>query len=464
MLKLLFVPVVLALAALALVVQSAAVASAQCEAGELAAMNGLPADFFGLGLDAQNDVAIVGAPRDDEAALDAGAAYIFTFDEMSGWTQAAKLFAPDAAASDRFGQAVAIDGDRAIVGAIFANRPGAPDAGKAYVFRLEAGAWIFEQTLVASDGATSDIFGIAVDIEGDRAVVGAWLDDHSGLTNAGAAYVFERVEGVWVETEKLTASDAEEFDSFGGAVALSGDHLLIGARQAHAGGIRRLLQLRLADQRRRLARQLPLDAKAQFTWAAIGSLEALRIDIVDQVLGSRLGQESVAVRDQEEFQQLAAAISADLGRQATGRALRVEAALHALSPIGPRLTPPLMGFAAANFDDIREQLAALFPPDLGLRIDEADLAEYPRYLKAVALRVERLQQDPRKDQERMLVVREFQERLAALPDRKQSAPERRQMWWLLQELRVSLFAQELGTRQPVSEKRIERSLQALEQA
>ena len=198
------------------------------------------------------------------------------------------------------------------------------------------------------------------------------------------------------------------------------------AARAHAGGIRRLLQLHLADQRRRLARQLPLDARAQFTWAAIGSLETLRQDIVDHVLDRRLDEEGTQVRDLERFRQLAAAVSTDLARQATQRALLVEAALDALSPIGPGLTPPLMGFAAASFDDIREQLADLFPPDLGRRIRDADLAEYPRYLRAVALRVERLQQDPCKDQERMLVVHDFQQRLASLPEPVQSSwPGRR---------------------------------------
>ncbi len=236
------------------------------------------------------------------------------------------------------------------------------------------------------------------------------------------------------------------------------------AQRAHAGGIRRLLRLRLADTVRRVARQLSLDAKAQFAWATIGSLDALRGDIVEHALATLLTPGMLAVRDRQAFESIAAELGQQLGRAAHARALRAQSALQGLSATAPALSPPLLGFAAANFDDLRAQLSQLFPPTLGRDVPDSRLEDYPRYLKAMLLRAQRLQADPRRDQERMLVVQNFQRRLASLPDRRDTAVERDALRWLLEELRVSLFAQELGTREPVSDKRVEKRLHALERA
>jgi ATP-dependent helicase HrpA len=234
------------------------------------------------------------------------------------------------------------------------------------------------------------------------------------------------------------------------------------AERAHALGIRRLLMLRLADQRRRAARQLPIDAKAQFGWAAIGSLDTLRSDIVDHALVALLDGSAANPRSRAAFEALAAGIGDRLVRAANARALLISDALAAMAQTSPKLSPPLMGFAVANFDDLRAQLKALFPSDLGCSIPDERLADYPRYLKAMVLRAERLQHDPRKDQLRMLPVQAFERRLDALAASAGNEPEWRSLRWLVEELRVSLFAQELGTREPVSEKRLERRLLDLE--
>lgn len=234
------------------------------------------------------------------------------------------------------------------------------------------------------------------------------------------------------------------------------------AARAHAGGIRRLLHLRLADASRRTAKQLSLNAKAQFAWASIGSLDALRGDIVDRALTALIEPAMLTVRERAAFEAMAADLAQRLGRAANERALRVQAALNGLSETAPLLSPPLMGFAAGNFDDLRAQLARLFPASMGRDVSDVRLDDYPRYLKAMALRAQRLQGDPRRDQARMLVVQGFERRLAALPDASSSAAERDALRWLLEELRVSLFAQELGTREPVSDKRVEKRLHALE--
>ena len=85
-----------------------------------------------------------------------------------------------------------------------------------------------EATLTASDFEDNDQFGHAVALEGDTAVIGVVSDDDFG-SGSGAAFVFTRSAGVWTEQQKLTASDAEPAGFFGSAVAIDGDTMVIGA-------------------------------------------------------------------------------------------------------------------------------------------------------------------------------------------------------------------------------------------
>lgn len=139
------------------------------------------------------------------------------------------LLGADTAAGDDFGSAVALDGDTLLVGARLHDLPGAADAGAAYVFVRVAGAWVEQARLVAPDAAAFDAFGVAVALDGDTAVVGASLDDHSGLVNAGSAWVFTRAGADWSAQVRLQAPDAASSDAFGYALALQGDTLVVGA-------------------------------------------------------------------------------------------------------------------------------------------------------------------------------------------------------------------------------------------
>jgi len=185
---------------------------------------------------------LVGAATDDEAASNAGAAYLFTFNSISGeWEQSRKLLAPDAEAEDRFGVAVALSGDWALVGAYFEDENG-DQAGAAYLFGRNIGGadqWGFATKLLASDGATGDLFATWLAIEGDIAVVGAFHADLPGLGDAGAAWVFERDHpspGAWGERTKLIAPDADAGATFGRQVAMDGDRVAIGAAGSDQGG------------------------------------------------------------------------------------------------------------------------------------------------------------------------------------------------------------------------------------
>jgi hypothetical protein len=160
-----------------------------------------------------------------------------------GQTELAKLTAMDAAAGDNFGKSVAIDGDYAIVGAWMDDIP-TSNAGSAYIYRNDGTSWIEAAKLTAADAASNDNFGVAVAISGDVAVVGAWQDVHLGISS-GSAYVFRRndngtplnfVDDLWVQEAKLLATDRANTDRFGISVAFDGNTIAIGADRATAPG------------------------------------------------------------------------------------------------------------------------------------------------------------------------------------------------------------------------------------
>lgn len=187
-------------------------------------------DEFGFSIASDQDRIVVGAYRARGFAEESGLVYVFRNIGDQTWTQEAVLAANDGQSGDRFGYDVDIEGDRIVVGAYLDDELGL-DTGAAYVFRYQGGTnWTQEARLLATDVFASNSFGFAVGYSKERVVVGARLDDDAGI-NAGAAYVFEptMAEGVWAQTAKFTAIDAADGALFGYAVDLSGDHLMVGA-------------------------------------------------------------------------------------------------------------------------------------------------------------------------------------------------------------------------------------------
>ena len=118
--------------------------------------------------------------------------------------QLQKLQASDLSPGDDFGISVALDGDTAVVGAWLADSPQAA-AGAAYVYVAVGTHWVEQAKLVASDAEANDHFGYAVAVDGDQAVVGAY-NRNEGVDGAGVAYVFERT-GVSLDLVRVTNKD-----------------------------------------------------------------------------------------------------------------------------------------------------------------------------------------------------------------------------------------------------------------
>jgi hypothetical protein len=202
-------------------------------------------DGFGFAVALDGDTLIVGADGEDGSGTDEGAAYVFYKDQggADNWGQVVKLTAGDPDDVNQFGYSVAVSGDAVLVGSPGDNGAGS-DRGAAYVFSRDLGGadgWGQVKKLTASDTADDVWLGNSVALDGSLAVVGAAWDDGGG-TNRGAAYLFGRDQGGaenWGEVKKLTASDANNSDIFGYAVALDGDYVVVGAGWSEGGGTER---------------------------------------------------------------------------------------------------------------------------------------------------------------------------------------------------------------------------------
>jgi len=178
---------------------------------------------FGIQVSISGDYAIVGAPF--SPLQDTGSVYIFKRDG-SNWIQQQKLTASDGTETDYFGSSVSISGDYAIVGAL-ADDDNGSFSGSAYIFKRIGSTWIEQQKLLASDGAEDDYFAGFLSISGDYAIIGAVGSDGI-VSESGAAYIFKRTDTIWVEEQKIFASDGAWFVGFGHP-AISGDYAIVGA-------------------------------------------------------------------------------------------------------------------------------------------------------------------------------------------------------------------------------------------
>jgi hypothetical protein len=184
-------------------------------------------DAAGTSVSLAGDVAVLGVPGHDVGgAADQGLASVFHWDGAS-WTEAVQLFAPDGDAGDRFGIAVSVSpaADRLVVGADEAGVGGA-----AYVYRRVGATWVHEQTLTPDAATAGDDFGGAVAMDGDAVLVGSTGYDKPAQAERGAAYVFRQEHGgAWGQEQLLLAADGGAADLYGSAVALDGDTALVGA-------------------------------------------------------------------------------------------------------------------------------------------------------------------------------------------------------------------------------------------
>ena len=209
---------------------SPAFAQIPCEQAELFDVAGGAFDLFGTAVAIDGDTAVIGAIYDDDNEWHAGAAYVFRLDPgTSSWVQEQKLLPNDGfGVSDFFGRAVAIVGDTIVIG-VPQDDDNGEDSGSAYVFGFDGSVWIQQQKILPADGAAGDEFGTSVAMEDNTLVIGAPFDDDNGL-NSGSAYVFRDQGSGWVQVQEILATDEiTEFERFGRSVAIDNGTVVVGA-------------------------------------------------------------------------------------------------------------------------------------------------------------------------------------------------------------------------------------------
>jgi len=187
------------------------------ELAKLTASDGESNDHFGWSVSISGEYAIVGSPEKDIVFGNEGSAYVYRR-EGSNWEEEVVLTERNPSSNGRFGGAVAISNNRAVVGAIFSNQ--------VHIFLNDTSGWTTEDR-IRPEGLFFG-FGHSVDIEDDFVLVGAEFDDRNGNA-AGSAYLFRRFGQSWIEETILVASDGAPFSYFGNAVAMSSEHILIGS-------------------------------------------------------------------------------------------------------------------------------------------------------------------------------------------------------------------------------------------
>lgn len=202
----------------------------------LVANDGTAGDNFGNAVAISGNTAIVGANR-QSAQNDHGAAYVYVRNGAA-WSQQQKLLPGDIINGDTFGAAVAIDGDTIVVSAPI-HRVGVINGqGAVYVFVRNGTNWTQQQQLFADDGALNDQFGTSVAISGNTVMVGSWMDTVGPNSRQGSVYVFTRNGTTWTQQQKLTASDGIANDQLGASIAMTGTTMVVGGLQNNFGASR----------------------------------------------------------------------------------------------------------------------------------------------------------------------------------------------------------------------------------
>jgi len=228
------------------------------------------------------------------------------------------------------------------------------------------------------------------------------------------------------------------------------------AAARHRAGLRRLIALQIRDALKYLEKNIPELQKMSVLFMPLGSADDLREQVIDLAidrafLGDPLPSDASDFRRRiDEGRGRLTLIANEIARSALQVLIEYAAAARKLKDA--RAPKEL-------HDDVQAQLARLVPKRFLATTPWAQLAHLPRYLKGITMRLDKWRADPARDIARLAELRPLEQRyLRTLADRKGVADARLEEFrWLIEELRVSLFAQELRTPQPVSVKRLEKA-------
>jgi ATP-dependent helicase HrpA len=230
------------------------------------------------------------------------------------------------------------------------------------------------------------------------------------------------------------------------------------ARVAMWAGTRRLILLGAPSPVKSIAGGLPTRAKLALSHNPHGGVAALFADCVNCAADYLMAEAGGPAWDRDGFERLSASVRSGLHEVTAEVVTQVEAALRLAHSVGAMLDENYADLLRPAVADMRDQLAGLIYPGFVAATGYRRLTHLTRYLRGIERRLEKLPGNPARDAANMAVAQRteqaWRQAVADLPAARRDQPDVTEVRWLLEELRVSLFAQTLGTRAPVSENRI----------
>jgi len=234
------------------------------------------------------------------------------------------------------------------------------------------------------------------------------------------------------------------------------------AKVVHAVGLRELLRLNVPSPIAHMQRTLPNKAKLGLYYHGFGQVNVLIDDIIAAAVDDIVVKSDVETNDESSFTTLRDIVRTELADTVVAIATKVETSLSLLNGINKKLKGKVSLDRVMAHGDIKSQLDGLIFKGFASELGSERLDDLPRFLKAIERRLEKLPVDPNKDRVVTLgianVVKDYQALLNKLPKNSQVPEGLRDVRWMIEELRVSLFAQTLGTKFPISEKRVKQQL------
>lgn len=237
-------------------------------------------------------------------------------------------------------------------------------------------------------------------------------------------------------------------------------------QQAMVAGTRRLLMLTVPSPAKFLRGHLSNQTTLVFSRSPHGSVAALFDDCIGCAVDSLVAEAGGPVWDPESFAKLREHVRVNLVERVMELLPVVEKILATAQRVEKQLKSVTSLAVLPSITDIQNQLGALIGPGFVTAAGYQRLRDLTRYLKAIEVRLERLPRNPRRDQVNMAKIEQlrqaYQQLLDRLPPGVPPGPAHENIRWMLEELRISYFAQEVGTAYSVSEKRVLKAISEVE--
>lgn len=236
------------------------------------------------------------------------------------------------------------------------------------------------------------------------------------------------------------------------------------AKEIHHDGLKRLFSLEIKQQIKYLLKNLPDIQKICMSYNGIGSCSDLKESIVDACIEKSFFHNNMEIRDKSSFEERLQSGSGNLINNANNICEILSQVFDSYLKIKKQLKKNNKPNWLISLSDIQSQLEHLIYEDFLYYTPINHLESYPRYLKGIQLRLDKLQHTAERDRDYCSKINTYWERFVELNDEYYEHPVFVLYRWMLEEYRVSLFAQDLRTQMPVSEKRIEKQWQEVKKA